>query len=145
MDAPPPDPLLSLPGYVLRRASAAMMAELALRLAPLDLRNVEATILLSLAAHPGMSQSALGRKLGIKRANMTPLAARLEARGLIRRRAQDGRTLELELTETGTSRANEVSKATNAHEQALMDRIPARHRPHLLPALQALWSEAEGD
>ena len=145
MDAPPPDPLLSLPGYVLRRASAAMMAELALRLAPLDLRNVEATILLSLAAHPGMSQSALGRKLGIKRANMTPLAARLEARGLIRRRAQDGRTLGLELTEAGTSLASEVSKATNAHEQALMDRIPARHRPHLLPALQALWSEAEGD
>lgn len=137
------DPLRELPGYVLRRASAAMMGQLAARLAPLGLRNVEATILITLSANPGMSQSALGRRLGIQRANMTPLAARLEERGLIVRSASDGRSLGLALSEEGARLAGAVRAAIDAHEQALIERVPAEHRAHLLPALLALWNDDE--
>lgn len=136
-----PDPLRELPGYVLRRASSAMMSELAERLLPLKLRHVEATILLVLRANPGLSQSALGRMLGIKRANVTPIAARLEERGLIRRDASDGRSLGLELTAAGKASAARAATAVAEHEAALAARIPAEHRAHLLPALLALWDD----
>ena len=71
------DPLIDLPGYVLRRASSAMMAALAREMEGLGLRSVEATILQILQQQPGLTQSALGRILDIQRANMTPIAARL--------------------------------------------------------------------
>jgi DNA-binding MarR family transcriptional regulator len=139
------DPLRQLPGYVLRRASVSVMGQLAERLAPLGLRQVEATILLVLGERPGMSQSALGRLLGIKRANMTPLAARLEEQGLILRQASDGRSLGLELSEKGADLAGKVRLVIDAHEQALLDRIPAEHQAHLLPVLLALWGDQDAD
>ena len=63
------------------------MAEFASRIVVLGLRTSEATILQIVAENPGISQSALGRMLDIQRANMTPIAARLEARGLVAARA----------------------------------------------------------
>jgi DNA-binding MarR family transcriptional regulator len=133
------DPLLRYPGYVLRRASGAAMAEFAARMEVLGLRTSEATILQIVAANPGISQSALGRMLDIQRANMTPIAARLEARGLVRRLPSDGRSLGLELTDEGQQLAQKARGVIDAFETELTNRIPEEHRAHLLPALLALW------
>ena len=77
------DPLLSYPGYSLRRANNALMAELATRLAPLGMRQTEASVMMLIGANPGVTASALGRQLDIQRANMVPLLNRLEDGGLI--------------------------------------------------------------
>lgn len=138
------DPLLRYPGYVLRRASGAAMAEFAGRMEVLGLRTSEATILQIVAANPGISQSALGRMLDIQRANMTPIAARLEARGLVRRLPSDGRSLGLELTDEGQQLAQKARGVIDAFEIELTNRIPEEHRAHLLPALLALWPSANG-
>ncbi len=137
------DPLRSLPGYALRRASAAMMARLTLRLEPLGVRYVEASILMVIAENPGISQSALSRMLDIKRANMTPLAARLEERGFIERSQSDGRTFGLCLTAQGSALAKDIFAAARAHEDDLLGLVPVAHRDHLVPALQALWGEGK--
>ena len=79
------DPLATLPGYVLRRASTAALSGLNRRLAPLGLRHVDASLLLILGARPGTTQSEAGRLLDIQRANMVPIVARLETRGLVGR------------------------------------------------------------
>lgn len=133
------DPLLKFPGYVLRRASSAMMADFAARLEPLGLKTVEATMLQIIRDNPGISQSALGRMLDIQRANMTPMAARLEARGLVRRTPSDGRSLGLELTESGADLAARARDVVETFEAELTARIPEEHRAHFLPALLALW------
>jgi DNA-binding MarR family transcriptional regulator len=138
-------PLRELPGYVLRRASSAMMGRLAERLAPLGLRHVEATILLLLNENPGMSQSALGRELGIKRANMTPLSAQMERHGWLIRTASDGRSLGLELSAAGKELAAKVHAVIYGYERELMSLVPEEHRAHLLPALIALWDEDGAD
>lgn len=137
------DPLLQFPGYVLRRASSAAMAMFVERLEPLGLRTAEATMLQIIADNPGISQSALGRMLDIQRANMTPIAARLEARGILRRRPSDGRSLGLELTDAGRELAGSARKVIEDFEAELTARVPAEHRAHLLPALMALWSPQE--
>ena len=132
------EPLSSLPGYLLRRAANAMMAELAIRLAALDLRISEATVLLLLDGRTDLTSANIGKILDIQRANMVPLLARLEGAGLIRREPLDRKSLAILLTDEGRSCRAQVDAITQQFENDLLARIPPDHRPHLVPALQAL-------
>jgi DNA-binding MarR family transcriptional regulator len=132
------DPLTGLPGYALRRAANAMMAELAKRLADFDLRISEASVLQILADRTDLTSSDIGKILDIQRANMVPLLGRLEAAALIRRQPIDRKSQAVVLTELGQARLSDVHRVTAQFEGDLMTRIPARHREHFLPALQAL-------
>ena len=133
------DPLAALPGYALRRAASAMIAELGERLAEIGLRHTDVLILILIEANARITASALGRVLDIKRANMVPLVGRLEAGGLIERRPIDGKSHSLELTERGRARLAEAWGIVDQFEAELLARVPAAHRDHLLPALNALW------
>jgi DNA-binding MarR family transcriptional regulator len=132
------DPISHLPGYALRRASNAMMAAFARALEPTGLRASEATALTLIKANPGIAQSRLCAALDIQSANMTPMLTRLEQRELVERKPVNGRTNGLYLTGKGASVANLVHTIIDAHEAALVARIPDQHRAHLLPALRAL-------
>ena len=134
------DPLTDYPGYQLRRASAAAMADLADRLSVLDLRPAEATVLLVIYANPGATLSEIGRLLRIASANMTPLIARLEARNLIEREPMDGRSQGLMLARLGRSLTLRVKAVVADHEAALIERIPVTARGELLRTLRAIWS-----
>lgn len=133
------DPLTSLPGYSLRRAANATAAELAARLAPLDLRQSDVSLLMLIEANPGATASALGRQLDIQRANMVPLLKRLEDAGLIERAPIDGKSQGLALTQAGRAKLAEGRKAIERFEAELIERVPPEHRAHLLPALDAIW------
>lgn len=133
------DPLARYPGYALRRAATAAGNALNERLAAQGLRQSSVSVLLLLAAHPGITASALGRKLDIQRANMVPLLKRLEQADLIERRAIDGKSQGLALTQHGAAVCNEARTIVETFESDLMARVPPEHRPHLLPALNALW------
>jgi DNA-binding MarR family transcriptional regulator len=133
------DALENLPGYALRRASAVTQAEFSALLHPLNLRPTEASMLVLIGANPGITQSALGQAMGIQRANMAPLVARLEETGYLGRIAVDGRSFGLQLTESGSQVFGQVKDAIAMHQQKILGRIPEAHREHLLPALKALW------
>ena len=135
----PIDPLKDLPGYALRRASAAAMQKFARQLSPLDLRPTEASVLLVIDSNPNITQSEIGRMLEIAGANMAPLISRLEKRELIGRRRVDGRSHGLELTAAGRALTLRARKAMQSHEDELLARIPAGHRAAFLAALHALW------
>jgi DNA-binding MarR family transcriptional regulator len=138
------DPLANLPGYVLRRASASALAGLNRRLAPLGLRHVDASLLLILGSQPGTTQSEAGRLLDIQRANMVPIVARLETRGLVERRRVDGRSQGLYLSGEGEALCAQVRAAVDAHEAAMLAAVPAGLRGQVLTVLSALWVAAEG-
>ena len=87
----------------------------------------------------GEARRQLGRALGIERANMVPLLNRLEEAGLIEREAIDGMSQGLRLTPAGLRRLAEARKIIEAFEAELLARVPAEHRDHLLPALNAIW------
>lgn len=133
------DPLMSLPGYVLRRAANAAGAELTARLDALDLRQSDVAALYLLEAHPGIISSRLGQILDIQRANMVSFLGRLEDKGLIRRAPIDGRTQAIYMTDAGQKKLAAARKIVEAFEAELIARVPEKHRPHLLPALLALW------
>jgi DNA-binding MarR family transcriptional regulator len=137
------DPLTRLPGYVLRRASAAAVAELNQRLQPLDLRHAEVACLLLINASPKLTQSEIGRILDIQRSNMVPFVLRLEGRSLIERKQVDGRSQALILTRFGRSLLTKARKVVEAYEAALILRVPEDLRPMVLPILTALWNRHE--
>lgn len=134
------DPLKDLPGYALRRASAAVMARLAVRLAALDLRPSEASVLLVIDANPGVTQSAIGRLLDIARANMAPLTARLAARDLIVRESAGGRSHGLTLSDAGRRLTRKAQRIVAELEVELMERIPTAQRATFLRTLKALFT-----
>lgn len=136
-----PDPLRQFPGYSLRRAASAMMTEFSARLAPLDLRFAESSAMLVMETNAGITASQLGRMLDIQRANMVPLLNRLESAGLIQRVPIDGKSHALELTGAGLAKLAEVKAVIITFEAWLIERVPAEHRAHLKPALDALWSD----
>jgi DNA-binding MarR family transcriptional regulator len=133
------DPLPSFPGYALRRAANATAAELAGRLCELGLRQSDVSVLILIAENPGVTASAIGRALDIQRANMVPLLNRLEDANLIEREPIDRKSRGLELTALGHERLTAARKVVEGFEAELIQRVPAEHRPHLLPALEALW------
>lgn len=133
------DPLPGFPGYALRRAANATAAELAGRLAALDLRQSDVSALILIGENPGVTASAIGRALDIQRANMVPLLKRLEDAGLIGREPIDGKSQGLELTAVGREKLARARAVVEQFEADLLQRIPPEHRPHLLPALEALW------
>src|SRR6516225_11173112 len=138
------DPLAKLCGYLLQRASAAALADLNRRLAPLGLRHAGVAMLMLIEARPGITQSQAGRILDIQRANMVPFVARLEGLGVLRRRQVDGRSQALELTSRGRLLLERARRVVAAHEAELLERVPEKLRPMVLPVLMALWQgEAE--
>lgn len=141
-DASDADPLSGLPGYVLRRAANAMMAELTERLAPVDLRISDASVLLLIGGRHDLTSSEIGKVLDIQRANMVPLLNRLETAGLIGREPIDRKSQAIVLTAAGRERLQEVRRITDTFENDLLARIPAPHRPHFVPALQSLIGKA---
>jgi DNA-binding MarR family transcriptional regulator len=132
------NPLTTLPGYTLRRAANTMMAELATRLATIDVRISEASLLMLIAGRDDMTSSEIGKALDIQRANMVPLLNRLENAGLIERHPLDRKSQAIVLTAQGEVRHQQARKVTADFEGDLLARIPSAHRQHFMPALLSL-------
>jgi DNA-binding MarR family transcriptional regulator len=135
------NPLDDMVGYQLRRASVAMFDDLATALADMDLRPTGASILLLVAANPGINQSAIGRLLEIERANMTPQAALLTTRGLVARFASDGRSQGLRLTALGRTVVAKVRARIATHEQRFIAGFSEAEKAALLRALKSVWQD----
>jgi DNA-binding MarR family transcriptional regulator len=134
------DPLDPLLGYQLRRASTAMFTDLGRSLAPLGLRPQEASVLLLIKANPNITQSEIGKVLAIQRANMAPLAATLDDKGLIAREQVDGRSLGLTVTPAGAAACEEIDAVIAEHERRFVAAMPRALYRQLTDTLRTLWS-----
>jgi DNA-binding MarR family transcriptional regulator len=135
--------LLGLTGYVLRRASTTALAEFSQRLAPLDLRPIDATLLVLLDAAPEVTHSEVAETLGLRRPNLVPVVMGLQKRGLLERRRVDFRSEGLVLTQQGEALLKKVRRLIALHEEQLIDRVPPELRPMVLPILMALWGHGD--
>ncbi|MEZ5892968.1 MAG: MarR family winged helix-turn-helix transcriptional regulator [Parvularculaceae bacterium] len=139
------DPLETNLGYQLRRLSAAAMADLSARLASSGVKPSEATVLLFIQANPETTQSAVGRRLSIQRANMAPIIAALEERNLIRRTPLNGRSFGLACTRTGATFAEKLKKSVASHEAAFFGALDGKERERLIRTIAALRNAVEGE
>ena len=133
------NPLDSLLGYQLRRASAAILADLSRSLEDLSLRPTEASVILLIDRNPGITQSDLGRILAIKRANMAPIAAALSDRQLIERARTSGRSQGLQLSDAGQQLARDILARIAQHEARFLPSLPQEDRQALVDILRRVW------
>lgn len=129
-----------LAGFQLRLASAAMMNDLVETLAEVSLRPVQFAILVLVGENPDISQTELCARLSIKKANIVPLVAGLEARGLLQRApdARDRRIQKLRLTVKAKTAMPGWKKRVAAHDDRMLHRLSARERTQLLTLLAKL-------
>ena len=132
------NPLEMRLGYQLRRVSSAIMTALAHNLSALGLTPTEASILLLIERNTALTQSDIGRELGIKRANMVPITAGLEKAGLIIRQAIDGRSFSLAATDEGKRIAAAADQIMEDQEEALFATLSERAGDLMRDGLQQL-------
>lgn len=130
------DPMSELLGYQLRRASAVAMADLSGALAAVNLSPATASTLLIIEANPGKPQARIGETLGIQRANIAPIIARLEQEGLIERDDLSGRAIGLRCTARGKATAAAIQKIITEHERRVFNAIPRSEQKALIAALK---------
>ena len=138
----------SFVGYNLRRAAAKQRERFRSVFGPYDVRPVQLTILTIIQKNSPLRQSALGKALDIKRANVVTLLDELQERGLVKRQAaaDDRRSYELHLTAKGNKLTTKLL-ALHAKLENDVARSLGRHQREtllkLLRKFRALESEAE--
>ena len=139
--AEPLQPLDGNLGYHLRRATAAMQADLARRVSVYGITIVEMSALLVIETNPAVTQSQIGRLLGIKTANMAPMTAGLVDRSWVKRDEAVGRSVGLSLTAQGAALAKSMHACIKANEKQLLARLPVTERRRVIDLLRRIWTE----
>jgi DNA-binding MarR family transcriptional regulator len=129
-------------GYFIRRLQVWVFQDFIRTLAPLDIRPAQYSVLIVIAANPGLSQSDLADTLGIERARLVRLLDRLEKRGLTQRlnSRTDRRSHALKLTRDGQKILKRAKTLAAEHEARIIARIGTEQRKSLIGALGHLES-----
>lgn len=134
--------LRDLLGYHLRRASLRDVAGLAAVLGN-DIKLVPFTVVCMVHEFPGITAAEIGRRLSLQRANLAPLLADLDSRGLIERQPdyRDHRIQRLFLTEQGTRALAEWRDRVLAHEEENFRALTLDERETLRRLLSKVWQD----
>jgi DNA-binding MarR family transcriptional regulator len=125
-------------GYFARRLQVWIFQDFIRRLARIDISPAQFSVLVVIAANPGLSQADLAATLGIERARLVRLLHRLEQRGLTQRlpSSADGRRHELRLTRDGQKTLTQAKALAARHEAAVKRRLGEGRYRLLLGALR---------
>jgi DNA-binding MarR family transcriptional regulator len=132
-------------GYVIRRAQIAIFQKIIDRMAELDIRPGQFSVLTVIGANPGLKQMAVSEALGIRRTNLVAMVDELERRGLARRKAMPGdrRSHALYLTSRGKAVLARLKRLAAAHEREVTQAISPAEKRQLLRLLTRLTSAIE--
>ena len=135
--------LPSLLGYQLRLAQRAIFSDFADSLGELDVSPGLFGMLVVIEANPGLKQSQLARAAHLDRSSLVPALDKLEARGLVTRRASehDRRVNGLWLTEQGSALLKKLKLRVARHEQRLARGLSRSEREQLVMLLARIFPE----
>jgi DNA-binding MarR family transcriptional regulator len=139
---PYPDSADSL-AFLLSQVGAHGSARFAERLEPIGLKSAHAGILRVLGHADGLSQQALGEKLGIFPSRLVGVLDELEQRGLVERRdnLNDRRSYALYLTDAGRQALEQIGRIGHEHQQALCAALDESERAQLARFLTRIAAE----
>jgi DNA-binding MarR family transcriptional regulator len=139
---PAPDPAAGL-AFLLSQVGAHAAARFAERLEPLGLKPAHAGILGVIRQTDGLSQQALGEKLGAFPSRLVALLDELEGRGLVERRDSptDRRSYALYLTEAGRAALEQIGRVGRAHQDALCAALDESERARLAGLLTRIAAQ----
>lgn len=142
MSTKQPFPLSARPGFLIRRLHQIHLSLFAEECAAFNVTPVQYSILTVVAVQPGLEQAALAQEVGVDRATLANVVARLAQRGLVRRLPckEDRRLKRVLPTPAGKVLLKQMEEpARRAHERTV-DALKSRERTAFLKALTHLVS-----
>lgn len=136
------DRLEDLLGYHLRRASIRDLAGFAKALGD-EMKPVPYTVLCLIDEAPGITAADIARQARLQRANLAPMLADFDARGLIERRPdrEDHRIQRLHLSPTGAATLAGWRERIVAQEEDTFGALSTAERATLRRLLAKVWKE----
>jgi DNA-binding MarR family transcriptional regulator len=143
-------PLSGMVGFMVRVVQQQIFQEFYEALGKEGMTTGTFSALSLIRANPGVRQGVLANAMMVKRSNMTKLVQRLEAAGLIVRRADDGdaRSVNLDLTVKGRRLIDKVAPRLAAFNLEVTRALSVHERQILLALLGKLsedWHTRRGN
>jgi len=128
------------PGFLIRRLHQIHLALFAEEAADLDITPVQLSVLGAVARQGGRDQSAIAEEIGVDRATLASVAARLENGGLIRRTVSrtDQRQKLLHLTTKGKTILGKMQKPVSRASERIMAPLDLTEQELFLSLLSIL-------
>ncbi|MEP7099800.1 MAG: MarR family transcriptional regulator [Burkholderiales bacterium] len=129
--------LTHLVGYAASRAAITMKRVFAKNFEPLDLKVVEFSILMLVAANPHVNQKQIGEALDISAPNMAVTLDRLVERGWVERvrSTKDRRAMHIHLTSSGRGLVERAEKIAATMEGPALRALSSAERALLIELL----------
>jgi len=131
--------------FLLSQVGAHASLRFADRLVPLNLKPPHVGILGILEQADGLSQQALGEKLGVFPSRLVALIDELEGRGLVERRDSptDRRSYALHLTDAGREAFRQIGRIGREHLDALCAALNESERVQLAGFLRRIAAQQQ--
>jgi DNA-binding MarR family transcriptional regulator len=132
-------------GFLLSQVGALAAAGFKERMAAIDLLAAHAGILRIISEADGLSQQALGEKLGVFPSRLVSMLDELEERGLVERRNNpaDRRSYALYLTKSGLESCKKIEQIGREHEDALCAALDSSERAQLASLLTRIAAQQQ--
>ena len=129
--------------FLLSQVGAHAAARFAERLEPLGLKPMHAGILGVIERADGLSQQALGERLGVFPSRLVGVLDEMEGRGLVERRNSptDRRSYALYLTEGGRIALEQMRRVAYEHQDALCAALDDSERAQLAGLLARISAQ----
>ena len=129
--------LMHLVGYAARRAAIELKKTFAKHLGPLDLKAVEFSVLVLVAANPQVNQKQLGQALDVSAPNLAVTLDRMVERGWVERvrSTTDRRAQHVHLTPRGRELTQQAEKIAATMENASLRMLSPAERALLIELL----------
>jgi DNA-binding MarR family transcriptional regulator len=140
--APDPQRPARSVGFTISTTGYAIASRFRELLAPLGLEPRDFALLRTVASSPGVTQQAIGERMGVKPSRMVAFVDALEQRGLLERRPKphDRRAHELFLTNQGRDVLQRAFAIAMSHEQLLTGDLNEDEREQLMELLARVGS-----
>lgn len=135
------------PGYLIRRLHQRSTAEFATAVNGAEITQIQLSILLAIAEHPGTDATRISELIGSDRTTIGQALERLVRRGLVRRRAgtRDKRIKRLTITAAGESLVDTVSPAIPSVGEELLNGLDPSERATFLHLLAKVVAATDGN
>jgi DNA-binding MarR family transcriptional regulator len=132
--------LFRRPGFLVRRLHQIYVAIYFQNCERFGTTPVQSSVMQVLQAQPGMDQISLAQEIGIDRTTASSVLTRLEARGIVRRRADpvDRRNKCAFLTPAGKAMLRNMQASIEAAHRELVKPLPLAEREQFLEKLLCL-------
>ncbi|HWQ38465.1 MAG TPA: MarR family transcriptional regulator [Burkholderiales bacterium] len=127
--------LPGLIGYQVRLAQRAIFADFAATVGAEGISPGLFGVLVIIEANPGLNQRRLAEAAHLDRSSLVPVIDKLEARGLVERRAADLRSNGVFLTAAGAALLRKLKRKVQQHEQRVGRNLSVREQRELVRLL----------